>query len=282
RGGRTLRADVPGCAATGCDLALASAYPGRPPSGGLRRGGVPGTMRAADGRRCRLAGEEPVAQDDLPPSASDLIGAFADHLRLERRLSAHTVSAYRDDRLQLATLLHRAGSSVEGADQRILRRFLAQQHPLGYARASIARRVGAIRTFYRWAAAEGRIDPDPAQLLGRPKVVNRLPTVLRASEATILVEAPVAPRDDPVGQAGALRDRAVLEVLYGSGIRVGEAAGLTVPDVDLARARIRVLGKGSKEREVPLSEDAVEAVAAWIREGRPRMAPEGSAALFFN
>ena len=224
-----------------------------------------------------------MVQDDLPPSQSRLIGAFADHLRLERHLSPHTVSAYRHDLGTLATFLARDGSSLEAADHRLLRRFLAQQHTLGYARASIARRVGAIRTFYRWAVAEGLIDPDPSLLLGRPKVVNRLPTVLRAAEAVVLVEAPGTPGvDDPVGRAVSQRDRAVLELLYGSGIRVGEAAGLRVQDVDLARGRVMVLGKGSKEREVPMSDDAVARVAEWLREGRPALASEGSPALFFN
>ncbi len=218
-----------------------------------------------------------MVQDDLPPSQSRLIAAFADHLRLERHLSPHTVSAYRHDLGTLATFLARDGSSLEAADHRLLRRFLAQQHTLGYARASVARRVGAIRTFYRWAVAEGLIDPDPSLLLGRPKVVNRLPTVLRAAEAVVLVEAPGTPgADDPIGRAVSQRDRAVLELLYGSGIRVGEAAGLRVQDVDLARGRVMVLGKGSKEREVPMSDDAVARVAEWLREGRPALASEGS------
>jgi len=224
-----------------------------------------------------------VVQDDLPPSQRRLIEAFADHLRLERHLSAHTVAAYRHDLSLLATFLVRARSSLERADHATLRRFLAQQHALGYAGASVARRVGAIRSFYRWAAAEGTIEPDPAQLLGRPKVANRLPTVLRPAEAVVLVEAPaLGAEGDPVARAIALRDRAVLELLYGSGIRVGEAAGLAVSDVDLTRGRIRVLGKGSKTRDVPLSDDARDAIAAWLRGGRATLAAEGSDALFFN
>ncbi|HTG48447.1 MAG TPA: tyrosine recombinase XerC [Actinomycetota bacterium] len=224
-----------------------------------------------------------MVQDDLPPSQRRLIEAFADHLRLERHLSAHTVAAYRHDLSLLATFLVRARSSLERADHATLRRFLAQQHALGYARASVARRVGAIRSFYRWAAAEGTIEPDPAQLLGRPKVANRLPTVLRPAEAVVLVEAPaLGAEGDPVARAIALRDRAVLELLYGSGIRVGEAAGLAVSDVDLTRGRIRVLGKGSKTRDVPLSDDARDAIAAWLRGGRATLAAEGSDALFFN
>ncbi|MGZ8623843.1 MAG: site-specific integrase, partial [Actinomycetota bacterium] len=130
---------------------------------------------------------------DLPPAELALIGAFADHLALERHLSPNTVTAYRRDLAQLATFLHRDRSSLAGATYPLLRRFLAQQHTRGYARASIARKVGAIHTFYRWATAEGRVADDPSVLLGRPKVVSRLPTVLRPREAAELAEAPPDP-----------------------------------------------------------------------------------------
>ena len=160
----------------------------------------------------------------------------------------------------------------------LLRRFLAQQHTLGYARATIARRVGAIQTFYRWAVAAGRVETDPSLLLGRPKVVNRLPTVLRPHEAEVSREAPRrSPGDaDPLSSTpSALRDRAVLELLYGSGLRVGEVAGLTVDRVDVQRGRVLVLGKGTKEREVPMSEYAADAMSDYLarraaRDGAPR------------
>ena len=227
-------------------------------------------------------------QDALPPSQLHLVRAFADHLRLERHLSTHTVAAYQRDLIHLSSFLHRSGSSLEEADRATLRRFLAQQHTLGYARASIARRVGAIHTFYRWALAEGRVPRDPSSSLGRPKVVNRLPTVLRPSEAQALVEAPPIEEADAgsreqgaTTRAVALRDRAVLELLYGSGLRVSELAGLTVDRVDLARGRVLVMGKGSKEREVPMSDPAVQAVRQWVSEGRRTLAT-GSPSLFFN
>ena len=226
-------------------------------------------------------------QDALPPSQLHLVHAFADHLRLERHLSRNTVVAYEHDLVHLANFLHRSGSSLEEADRATLRRFLAQQHTLGYARASIARRVGAIHTFYRWALADGRMLRDPSSSLGRPKVVNRLPTVLRPSEAEALVEAPPIDGaeggrgDQAASRAVALRDRAVLELLYGSGLRVSEVAGLTVESVDLTRGRVLVMGKGSKEREVPMSDPALEAVRQWLSEGRAVLAT-GSPSLFFN
>ena len=212
-----------------------------------------------------------------------MIEGFADHLALERHLSANTVTAYRRDLRQLAVFLSRQRRSLASATYPLLRRFLAQQVTLGYARASIARRVGAIHTFYRWAASRGLVDADPAAMLGRPKVVNRLPSVLRPAEAAGLVEAPQSPPDaDAAVRAFALRDRAVLELMYGSGLRVGEVSSLTLDRVDPDRGRVVVMGKGSKEREVPLSDYAVEALRAYLRDGRSHVTAPGSPALFFN
>jgi integrase/recombinase XerC len=226
------------------------------------------------------------ATDELPASRTALIDRFADHLAVERRLSTNTVAAYRRDLVQLATFLHRQDLPLEDATYPLLRRFLAQQTTYGYARASIARRVGAIHTFYRWCLGQGVVEADPAALLGRPKVANRLPTVLRPSEADELVEAPndEAPEepDDPFERALRLRDRAVLELLYGSGLRVGEVAGLTPDRVDLERGRVLVLGKGNKEREVPLSDYAIGALRDYLDGGRDAMAAQASGRLFVN
>ncbi|HXF37742.1 MAG TPA: tyrosine recombinase XerC [Actinomycetota bacterium] len=234
-----------------------------------------------------------MARRDLPHRDRGLVEAFLAHLDAERRLSPHTVAAYRRDLLHLVAFLERAGAGLGAATYHDLRRFLAQQTTLGYARASIARRVAAIRTFYRWARSRGLVGTDPSALLGRPKVTSRLPAVLRPAEAAALVEAPVEPPPgdggaDPVERAAALRDRAVLELLYGSGLRVGEVAGLSVDRVDLARERVRVLGKGGKEREVPLSEYARDAIERYLEEGRPALAPRAErrpgdgGALFVN
>jgi integrase/recombinase XerC len=225
--------------------------------------------------------------DDLPASEARMIEAFVSHLRHERHLSDHTVTAYCRDLTRLATFLTRGDSSLAAARYPQLRRFLAQQHALGYARASIARRVGAIRTFYRWALATGATDGDPAALLGTPRVVNRLPTVLRPREAAALAEAPgpaaATLRElDPLERAVSLRDRAVLELLYGSGLRVGEVTGLMCEHVDLDRGRVLVRGKGDKEREVPMSDHAVDSLDAYLSAGRPTMAGEDRRALFFN
>ncbi len=224
------------------------------------------------------------APEDFPTRDDErLIAAFAEHLADERRLSPHTVAAYRRDLTQLATFLGRQRRSLVAATYPELRRFLAQQATLGYARSSIARRVGTIHTFYRWATARGAVERDPAALLGRPKVRNRLPSVLRPREAAQLVEAPTPPADGaPLERHVALRDRAILELIYGSGLRVAEVAGLTVDRLDLTRGRVTVMGKGSKEREIPLSDPAVRALAEYLRSGRVPMATTDSPAAFFN
>jgi integrase/recombinase XerC len=220
---------------------------------------------------------------ELPGSQRDLIAAFGEHLALERHLSPNTVAAYGTDLRHLATFLVRGHQRLETADQHTLRRFLAQQHALGYSRASVARRVGAIHTFYRWAVADRRIERDPSLLLGRPKVANRLPTVLHAGEAADLMEIPAEPHtDEPLERAIALRDRAILELLYGSGLRVSEVTSLTSDSLDLDGARVLVMGKGRKERRVPLSDFAVGALRSWLRDGLPHLAVEGVEALFVN
>jgi len=235
-------------------------------------------------------------RDELPPPEAALLEEFAGHLALERRLSPHTVDAYRRDLLQLATFLARSRRSLATASLPLLRRFLAQQSTRGYARTSVARRVGAIRTFYRWARARGVVADDPAALLGRPKAASRLPTVLRAGDAAALMEAPTDAAQRGAGRRGrrgsdqqlaldaalSLRDRAVLELLYGSGLRVGEVSGLTLDRIDLSRGRVVVWGKGSKEREVPLSDYAMDAIREYLARGRPQVAGDGSPSLFFN
>jgi integrase/recombinase XerC len=225
--------------------------------------------------------------DELHARDAELIEAFVAHLELERRLSPNTVSAYRRDVEALAVFQARMGSSFRDATHQSLRRFIAQQTTRGYARSSVARRVAAVRTFYRWAKARGKLHSDPAASLGSPKVTSRLPSVLRPDDAAALAEAPSRPETSPdapseVEVAIALRDRAVLELLYGSGLRVGEVCGLTLGRVDLDRGRIAVFGKGSKERDLPLSDFSRDAIDIYVRAGRPVLAGEGSDALFFN
>jgi integrase/recombinase XerC len=134
----------------------------------------------------------------------------------------------------------------------------------------VSRKAAAVRTFYGWAAGRGLLESNPAALLARPTARSRLPGVLKASEAEALATAPL-PRD-----AVGLRDRAILELLYGSGLRVAELCGLEVPDVDPEGQRVRVMGKGGKERVVPVGDFAALAVRSYLAEGRPSFLPPQS------
>ena len=223
--------------------------------------------------------------DELPPSEVRILTDFTDHLALERRLSPNTVAAYRRDLTQLSTFLVRQRSSLGTVTYPLLRRFLAQQHTLGYARASVARRVGAIHTFYRWAVATGRLTDDPVAAAGPAQggqpAADRAPSRRGGGPGRGALPTSV-PDADPLDHAVALRDRAVLELLYGSGLRVGEVATLTLDRIDLDRGRVLVMGKGSKEREVPMSDDCVTALDAYLKAGRSVMSPGSGRELFYN
>lgn len=197
---------------------------------------------------------EPVGED------AAAIAAFADHLRYARGLSPHTVEAYRRDLSGLAEFLWRGSSALLSAGYPQLRRWLAHLGTRRYARSTISRKASAARAFFRWAARSGLVAEDPAALLTAPAPGIRLPVVLKAGEADVLVEAP---GDDPIG----LRDRAILELLYGSGLRVAELCGLDVADAQIPSQRVRVMGKGSKERLVPMSDPAARALRAYLASG---------------
>jgi integrase/recombinase XerC len=164
-----------------------------------------------------------------------------------------------------------------------LRRYLAYLTTRGYARRSIARKVAALRRYFGWLRRTAVIDVDPAARLSAPAGEGRLPRVLgRAELESLLDRPPLRVEDDP--EAVRLRDDAVLELLYGSGLRVAELCGLRPDDVDVRRRLVTVWGKGSKQRQVPISPVAAGAVAAWLAQGRRDLAGEGSPAdaLFLN
>ena len=207
-----------------------------------------------------------------------LIQDFLQHLRLERRFSPHTVAAYRADLTGLATFLARSRSSLVEATYPLLRRWLAQLATRGYARTSVARKAAAARSLYRFLRGRGDVPTNPASMLAGPKTPTLLPSVLKEPEAAMLVEAPEG--DDPY----AVRDRAILELLYAAGIRVAELCGLDVGDVDLQRGRVRVMGKGGAERDCPIGDRAVDALAQYLSEARVGLVPADGEreALFFN
>ena len=203
------------------------------------------------------------------------IAAFCTYLETERNCSPHTVAAYGRDLKQLAEFVGREkgeGAQACDVDHLLLRRYLAL---LGKRarKSSIGRKLAAIRTFFRFLLRRGIIAKNPAELIATPKREQRLPFHLDIDQATTLVEAPA---DD---QRHALRDRAILELLYSSGLRVSELTGLDIGDLDLAGGMVRVLGKGGKERIVPVGSRAVEAIRAYLIL-RGELA--GSGPLFLN
>ena len=247
------------------------------------------------------------------------LDGFERHLAAERGLSPHTVRAYTGDVRSL--LEHAAQSGITAPDEleiAVLRRWLAGQHGTGHARATLARRAAAARAFTAWACAGGWLRRDPGPLLGTAKIRRRLPHVPRQDQmAAVLSAAGSVPpssnaggwdsggggrhdasggrdsggmgRDPGDGQDGsrgteaelALRDAAIMELLYATGIRVSELCGLDVDDLDEARNTVRVLGKGGRERTVPVGLPAVRAVAAWRRAGRSALARPGSGPALF-
>lgn len=189
--------------------------------------------------------------------------------------AATTLAAYRSDLRAFVTWVARAGvESPEQVDRALLRRYLAHLTTRRYARRTIARKASSLRRYFHWARRRGLIAADPAAGLSAPSGSGRLPRVLRDDELRALLDDP--PVDDP--PAVRLRDDAVLELLYGSGLRVSEVCGLRPGDVDLTARRLTVWGKGSAQRRVPLGEPAAAALAAWLRQGRPELATADSPA----
>lgn len=200
-------------------------------------------------------------------------------------LAPSTVQAYRHDVDAFVTWIEPLGlDGPGGVDRKRLRRYLAFLATTGKSRRTIARRASALRRYFGWLRRRGVLATDPSAGLSAPKGEARLPRVLRPDEMRELLVDEPPPAGDDVSTAVRARDDAVLELLYGSGIRVAELAALDVDDVDLGNARMQVWGKGGKARMVPLSEPAVDAVRRWLATGREHLFGDGSpaAAVFLN
>ena len=191
---------------------------------------------------------------ETPPVAD--IEDYLAHLQVERRMSAHTLDAYRRDLLALAQWAQHDGSDVATLHAEQLRAFVAAEHRRGLSPKSLQRRLSACRSFYAWLLKQGRIAASPAASIRSPKAPRKLPQVLDPDEAKALVEVPT---DAPLG----LRDRALLELFYSSGLRLSELCALRWRDLDLGDALVNVLGKGNKQRSVPLGSHARAALAEW-------------------
>ena len=225
--------------------------------------------------------EQP-GEDPLTPGYRALLEDYLRHLQSRRGLSVHTVRAYRSDLVDLLTHLQRL--RVERLDQATIRSFrswLARQQSLGRARSTLQRRAAAARTLCAWAVETGRIPANPVSSLRSPRQIRALPPTIERDDASAMLEElrPAPGEESP----GGLRDLAMLEVLYAAGVRVAELCGLDVGDIDAARRTVRVFGKGSKERVVPVGAPALEAVDHWLQRGRGLLVTtESGEALFLG
>ncbi len=207
-----------------------------------------------------------------------LLEQFVDFLLLEQGSSPPTIDAYRRDVVRLAEFAGTRGA-VRPLDlgPSLLRDYVYHLKDLGLAPASIRRNVSAVRTYFRFLLGEGHLVRDPSERLDSPKRWRALPDVLTVDEVTRLLAAPSL--DEPL----AFRDRAMLELAYGAGLRVSEWITLGVRDLMLEEGLLRVFGKGSKERLVPIGRTAIGAVAIYVRELRPRLERgAGKGVLFLN
>lgn len=218
--------------------------------------------------------------EELPAELHGALEAFARYLSAERAVSPHTLRGYLGDVRSLLTHATAEGALRLGdLDLGTLRRWLGDQSQAGAARATLARRSASVRVFTAWALAEELIVADPALRLKAPKREQALPGVLQAAQVTRLL----ATLDDAAAEGAplALRNRAIVELLYATGVRVGELAGLDIDDLDPDRRTLRVIGKGNKERTVPYGVPAALAVDDWLRRGRPLLAKGSSGPALF-
>ncbi len=215
---------------------------------------------------------------ESPPLAEAdqvLIERFIDALWLERGLSENTLNAYRSDLSALARWLRAQGAELELAQRDQLLRYLQQRAGEGSSPRSSARMLSSIRRLYRWLLREGRREDDPSARIDSPKLGRGLPKSLTEAEVEALLEAPEV--ESPYG----LRDRAMLELLYATGLRVSELVGLQLGQLGMSQGLVRIIGKGNKERLVPMGEEALDWLQRYLREGRPQLVKADSGDSLF-
>ncbi|GAB4080074.1 tyrosine recombinase XerC [Modestobacter muralis] len=216
----------------------------------------------------------------LPPALAESLDGWQEHLSLQRDLSEHTVRGYVGDVVSLLDhLVRRGGGTVADLDLAALRSWLALGRTRGDSRSTTARRAASARSFTAHLRRSGQTAEDVGLRLSSPKAHRTLPGVLAADQARAVLEEaarPPAEDEDAADTALRLRNVLVVELLYASGIRVGELVGLDIDDVDRGRRLLRVLGKGRKERSVPFGVPAAEALETWLTRGRPALATAAS------
>ena len=199
----------------------------------------------------------------MPVIEHPLVERFLESLWMEKGLSPHTVSAYRSDLAQYQSWLQERGIELHGSGREAILDYLAWRLSAGYQARSTARFLSGLRGFYRFLLREGLIEQDPTLQVELPQLGRPLPKSLSEADVEALLAAP------DIGEPIGLRDRAMLEVLYACGLRVTELISLTLEQVNLRQGVLRVFGKGSKERLVPLGEEAMVWVARYVRDSRP-------------
>lgn len=232
------------------------------------------------GRRAECWESRNVETQELPQALARALIGFGKYLDGERARSAHTVRAYLSD---LRSLLEHAASEgvtdLPGLELGTLRRWLGAQSQAGMSRSTLARRSATARSFAAWALREELMETDPALRLRAPKAEKSLPGVLQPQQlARLLGQLEEAASG---GAPLAVRNRAMVELLYATGVRVGELAGMDVDDLNPDRRTLRVIGKGNKERTVPYGVPAAVAVDDWLRRGRPALATADSGPALF-
>ena len=208
-----------------------------------------------------------------------IVDDFASYLAADRGFSEHTVRSYRSDLTQLAAFAaERGATEPDDLDLELLRDWLWRSAQDGLAKSTLARRAASARSLTSWLSRTKAASTDAAARLKAPKSEHHLPRVLSRDTVDVILTR-VSTRAES-GDPLALRDRAIVELLYASALRVSELTGLDVGDVDFGRLTVRVLGKGSKERVVPFGNPAREAMAAWLEKARPALVDDGTAAFF--
>lgn len=222
--------------------------------------------------------------DPSPTSFDAALASYVAHLEHVKRASGHTVTSYTRDLEQLRAFLadkkHPALADLRKLDVIVLRGFLADRHRKD-ATTSVLRKLSSLRGFLKHAKKEKRIVASPAALLDSPRRPKALPRSVSVDEAFALCDAPPSSPATAAKPEQGARDRAVIELLYGAGLRVSELCGLDVGDVDFGGRWVRVLGKGRKERMVPFHDACAAALRAWLDQGRPQVATEESGQAFF-
>ena len=216
------------------------------------------------------------------PKNAELIGEYLTYLRVEKGLRPLSCEAYERDLLQFAEHLEGASATLIAAKQALVAGFLAHLGKHGVESRSAARKLSCLRGFYKWLLLDKRIHRDPTLNLESPATWKVLPKSLAVTEVDAMMERAALTAHHPQADAVALRDRAILELLYAAGLRVSELTGLNVADLSLDAGRALVRGKGDKERIVPLGRASVEALEAYLKHGRPGLARKPTSRLFLS